>query len=372
MSSSEPTSLTESTESTGSAEHDGRSAGHLSEQSEQRSANKVTLADVARAAGVSLATASKAMHNVTRVSAATRAKVQQTAEDLGYRPNAIAQSLVTGRSNAIGLITSDFQGVFATPILLGVEDELGVRSNTVLLCNARGDAMLEKTYAQFLLSRNVDGLIIVGQDTNPRPPLDLAVPVPVVYAYAPSSDAQDCSITCDNVGAGRMAVEHLLSCGKRRIAIIAGETSYQAAHDRVQGARQALRQAGLQPAGPVRAGNWSADWGLAATRLLLDQGVAFDGVICQSDAIAWGCMDALKERGLSIPNDVAVIGHDDWANIVLNIHPKLTSISNNTNEIGRMAARTMIDAVNGQPHHGVTSLPCSIRQRESTLPLDGR
>ncbi|MCH9276551.1 LacI family transcriptional regulator [Bifidobacterium amazonense] len=339
-------------------------------KSDDRSEGRVTLADVARAAGVSLATASKAMHNVTRVSAATRARVQQTAKDMGYRPNATAQSLATGRSNAIGLITSDFQGVFSTPILLGVEDELGVRSNSVMLCNARGDAMLEKTYAQFLLSRNVDGLIIVGQDTNPRPPLDVDTAAPIVYAYAPSSDPADCSITCDNVGAGRMAVEHLISCGKRRIAIIAGEGSYKAAHDRVQGARTALQQAGLQPVGPVRAGGWSADWGRAATRLLLDQHVEFDGVVCQSDAIAWGCMDALKERGLSIPGDVAVIGHDDWAHIVQGLSPKLTSISNRTNEIGRMAARTIIDAVAGNAHHGVTYLPCSISQRESTLPLN--
>jgi LacI family transcriptional regulator len=338
-------------------------------QPNEHASGKVTLADVARSAGVSLATASKAMHNITRVSAKTRAKVQQAAHDLGYRPNSIAQSLVTGRSNAIGLITSDFQGVFSTPILLGVEDELGVRSNTVLLCNARGDAMLEKTYAGFLVSRNVDGLLIVGQDTNMRQPLELEVPVPIVYVYAPSSNPDDCSITCDNVGAGRMAVEHLLSCGKRRIAIIAGDSDYLAARERAQGSREALHDAGLQPAGPVRFGVWSADWGRAAARLLLDQHVHFDGVICQSDTIAWGCMDTLKERGIAIPNDVAVIGHDDWANIVLESSPKLTSISNRTNEIGHLAARAVIDAVEGHPHRGVDCLPCSVSQRESTLPL---
>ena len=182
---------------------------------------KTTLADVADAAGVSLATASKALNNQPRVSARTRAKVFEAARRLDYTPNAFAQSLATGKTNSIGVITSDLVGRWSTPILIGAEDELGGESNTVLLSNARGDAQLERASLDFLVSRNVDGILLAGQETNPRDPLRSPAHVPMVYAYAPSEDPQDCSVTCDNVQAGRLAVEHLLSCGKDRIAIIA-------------------------------------------------------------------------------------------------------------------------------------------------------
>ncbi|MBW3088347.1 LacI family DNA-binding transcriptional regulator [Bifidobacterium sp. 82T24] len=341
---------------------------------------KTTLAEVAAAAGVSLATASKALNNQPRVSDATRRRVQEAAEKLSYIPNAQAQSLISGRTNSIGVITSDLTGRFCTPILLGAEDEFGVTSNTVLLCNARGDALLERNHLSFLLSRNVDGLLIVGDETDPRPHLDVPDNVPVVYVYAPSDNADDCSVVCDNVEAGEMAVNHLLSCGKRKIAIIGGSDTTPNAHNlllgspssaqaRLNGSLKALHEAGLEPAGPVRFSQWTESWGRAATRLLLDQNVDFDAVVCQCDGIARGCMDVLKERGISIPSQVAVIGHDNRDMLAPDADPPLTSIDNCPEELGHVAARALIDAINGRPHHGVESISCRLVQRESTLPM---
>jgi LacI family transcriptional regulator len=328
------------------------------------------LEDVASLAEVSLATASKALHNQPRVSAKTRQRVLDAAKHLNYSPNKLAQSLVKGATGTIGLVTSDLQGRFSTPILIGAENELRTQSTSVLLANARGDAALERSHVEKLLSLKVDGLLIVQRETNAHPSLGHDFGVPLVYAYGPSTNTDDCSVTCDNVDAGRMAVNHLISCGKHSIAIIGGDERYTATTDRTKGALEALAEFGLEPAGPIRYGRWDEGWGRAATRLLIDQGVEFDAVVCQNDQLARGCIDALKQQGISIPEDVAVIGHDNWEVLTSSSRPTLSSIDNQTEIIGRRAARYLMDAINGNPHHGIDYVPCRLIQRESTLPLD--
>ena len=320
------------------------------------------LEDVAALAGVSLATASKALHNKPRISEETKQRVLDAARQLNYSPNKLAQSLARGTTGTIGLVTSDLQGRFSTPILIGAENELRAQSTSVLLANARGDAALERQHVKKLLSLKVDGLLIVQCETNPRPTLGRDWGVPLLYVYGPSTDIEDCSVTCDNVDAGRMAVNHLISCGRRHIAIIGGDETYTAA--------TALAELGIEPAGPIRYGKWDEGWGRAATRLLLDQGVTFDAVVCQNDQLARGCIDVLKQQGLRIPDDVAVIGHDNWSVLTSSSRPALTSIDNETETIGRRAARYLVDAIDGNPHHGVDYVPCHLIQRESTLPLD--
>ena len=324
---------------------------------------------MAAEAGVSLATASKALNNQPRVSDATRAKVIEIAKRLDYAPNTFAQSLATGKTNSIGVITSDLVGRWSIPVLIGAEDELGNSSNTVLLSNARGDTLLERNSLDFLISRNVDGILIAGQETNPRPPLRVPANVPLVYAYAPSEDPQDCSVTCDNVQAGRLAVEHLLSCGKRKIAIIGGSETFDAAVDRLHGALDALHSANLEPAGPVRFNEWSEAWGRAATRLLFDQHVDFDGVVCQNDQSHAGALPCYSRkvspcRRTWLSSDMTT-GRCSPSGTM----PTLTSIANQTEEIGHIAARNLLDAIQGRPHHGIEYVPCRVVQRASTLPL---
>ena len=187
------------------------------------------------------------------------------------RPNPLARGLLAGRTGTVGLLTSDLEGRFVIPILMGAEDAFGAGQVSVFLCDARGDAIREQHQLRALLSRRVDGLIVVGRQTDPRPSLGHDIPVPVVYAYAPSDDPDDLSLTPDNVGAGRMAVEHLLACGRTRIAHITGDPAYAAAQDRADGARDgAGRRRARRWSASVMFSEWSERWGRDATALLLD------------------------------------------------------------------------------------------------------
>ncbi|MFJ8113562.1 LacI family DNA-binding transcriptional regulator [Streptomyces sp. NPDC096132] len=328
-----------------------------------------TLSDVARLAGVSVATASKALNGRSQVRAETRQRVIDAAERLSFRPNQLARGLLVGRSGTVGLLTSDLEGRFSIPILMGAEDAFGAGEVAVFLCDARGDAIRERHHVRALLGRRVDGLIVVGSRTDPRPSLGRELPVPVVYAYAPSQDPADLSIVPDNVDAGRIAVEHLLACGRTRIAHITGDPGYAAAHDRAEGAAAALADAGLAPVGDARFGAWSEGWGRAATALLLDQHPEVDAVLCGSDQIARGVMDVLRERGHRVPEDVAVMGFDNWQVLTTASRPPLTSVDMNLEQVGRAAAHALSGAIGGTRRSGVETVRCRVVIRGSTAPL---
>ncbi|WP_028048545.1 LacI family DNA-binding transcriptional regulator [Cellulomonas sp. URHD0024] len=308
-------------------------------------ARAVTLSDVARLAGVSLATASKALNGRDQVKDSTRQRVVDAAEQLSFSPNPIARSLLAGRTGTVGLLTSDLEGRFVIPILMGAEDAFGAGQVNVFLCDARGDTIREQYHLKALLTRRVDGLIVVGRQTDPRPSLGHDIPVPVVYAYAPSDDPSDLSITPDNVHAGRMAVEHLVSCGRTRIAHITGEHAYAAARDRAQGVLAALEDADLELVGDVMYSEWSERWGRDAAAMLLAQHPEVDAVLCGSDQIARGVLDTARDLHRTVPDDLAVMGFDNWEVLTTNARPELTSIDANLKHLGRTAAQRVFAAL---------------------------
>ena len=329
----------------------------------------VTLADVAKAAGVSLSTASKALNGRDEVSAITRQRVVDAARKMSFTPSQVARSLLAGRTGTVGLLTSDLEGRFVIPILMGAEDAFGAGEVNVFLCDARGDAIREHYHLRALLNRRVDGIIVVGSQTDPRPSLGHDLPVPVVYAYAPSEDPTDLSITPDNEAGGREAIEHLVSVGRSRIAHITGDPSYAAARDRVTGSLAAIRAAGLEPVGDVMFSNWSERWGRAATAALRARHPDVDGIVCGSDQIARGALDTLRDLGRSVPEDVAIVGFDNWEILATNARPELTSIDANLQELGRTAALRVFDAIAGEEvEYGTTHLPVKLVIRGSTIP----
>jgi LacI family transcriptional regulator len=327
----------------------------------------VTLADVARAAGVSVATASKALNGRAQVRESTRRKVEEAAAALSFTPNFFAQALNSSRTGTIGMVTSDLDNRFVLPILLGAEDAFGKGSLSVLLADARDDALREQMHLQSLLTRRVDGLLIVGRTTNPRPPAPVMAGVPVVYVYAPSTGEGDVSFTPDNVMAGRLAAEHLIAQGRTRIALVNGESSYAAARDRAEGVMAALAAHGLEPVGGSSLyGQWGEAWGRDCARLLVRGGDPVDGIIGGSDHIARGVLDTLRDEGRDVPGDVAVIGFDDWDLLVREARPPLSSVAMELEHLGRVAAQRLVDMIDGETIAGVSREPVRVVAREST------
>lgn len=325
------------------------------------------LRDVAQLAGVSVATASKALNGRDHVHADTRRRVIEAAERISFTPNTLAQAILAGQTGTVGLLTNDLEGRFSLPILMGAEDAFGAGRMSVFLCDAREDAIREQYHLKALLGRRVDGLIVVGSKTDPRPSLG-ELPVPVVYVYAPSTDEQDVSVVPDNVGAGVLATEHLLDTGRRRIAHISGDVHFAAARERAEGTTAALATAGLTLAGGhVRFGSWTEAWGRAAANALLDETTDVDAILCGSDQIARGVLDTLRDRGIDVPRDVAVMGFDNWEILTSGSRPPLTSVDMRFKSMGRRAAHRLFAAIDGKHEPGVETTPCRVVVRGSTV-----
>lgn len=325
-----------------------------------------TLTDVARFAHVAVSTASKALTGTGRISADTRRRVLAAADALGYHR---ADGETRRTTGLVGLITSDYNGRFSLPLLTGAETTLGASNHAALLMSSHGRSVLEQRHIALLASHGLDGLIVVGDTANPRPPLpeSTTMGIPVVYAYDPSTDPYDCSVVCDNIGAGRQAIEYLIGIGRRRIALVAGSDAFRASRDRRQGALEAFQLYGLTPAAVV-GDRWSEDWGERAAHLLVQRCPDLDAAYCMNDEIARGMVRGLTALGKSVPQDIAVIGHDDWDVFCVGEHPTLTTFGNNITLIGKTAARLLKDAIDGHPHHGLTTVECPIVIRESTDP----
>lgn len=337
----------------------------------------ITVSDVAEAAGVSIGTVSKALNGTGRVSSETRERVRREAERLGYVARArVAAGGESERAYSVGVLTSDSFGRFTIPIMLGAEDTLGPGRVAVLMCDSRGDALRERFYIDSLVRRNVDGIIVTGRSNDARAPIRGTGSVPVVYAYAPSTNDDDYSIVPDNHRCGALAVKHLLTTGRSRLVEITGYETQAATLERHQGATDLLTGRGLQWAAAPLFGDWSERWGREAALGLVRDGVQFDGAFCGSDQIARGFETGLRESGVDVSGEVAVVGVDNWDVMVEAARPALTTIDLNLAEIGRRAATAIIDAIAGKPlPKGRELLEPSLIMRDSTAsqtPVAGR
>ncbi|WP_334169664.1 LacI family DNA-binding transcriptional regulator [Timonella senegalensis] len=329
--------------------------------------SRSSLKDVAARAGVSTATASKALNGRSDVSEATRRKVHAAAQDLDFVPNELARSIAVRQTGTLGLLTHDLEGRFSLPILMGAEDAAGAGQMSVFLCDSRGDAIREQHHLKALASRRIDGLIVVGGDTDPRKSLGRNLGIPIVYAYAPSTDESDMSVIPDNYQGGRDVTTHLLATGRSKIAHITGVDYYSAAQDRAQGVADVLDAQGLSLVGSkVFFGEWSEQWGRTAAHALVDKHPEVDAIIAGSDMIARGVLDALRERGVDVPGKVAVTGYDNWQPLIAGARPSLTSVDMNFELVGRRAAEKLMGAIAGTVEPGIERLRSTLVQRGST------
>lgn len=329
----------------------------------------MTIRDVARLAGVSLGTASKALNGRGGLRPATIDRVIQAAERLGYQPNALARGLLAGRSFTVGLITTDSFGRFSIPVLQGAEDALGPGRVSVFLCESRDDRIREQHYLRTLLERRVDGIIVTGRRQDPREPIGTGLPVPVVYAMTSSTDPGDLSLVPDDEQGGALAVRHLLSTGRVNIGHVTGPRRFACTELRAKGAEAVLSGAGLEMAGggPLY-GEWSEEWGRQAADMLLRSAPGLDAVFCGNDQIARGVADVAREAGRRLPEDLALVGFDNWEVIAASCRPPLTTVDMNLRDLGRVAGEKLLAAIEGNRSSGVRRLPCSLVLRESSRP----
>lgn len=330
----------------------------------------VRITDVAALAGVAPSTVSKALNGNGSLRESTRERVREAAERLGFVPDATARSLSARRSFTVGLLSTDSAGRFSLPVVLGAENALVGGELSALLATARHDPVREQHHVRALVARRVDGIIVTGRTTEPREPI--RVPMPVVYAFAPSADPDDASVVPDDAAGMRLLVDHLVERGRRRIAYVGGRAEQAASVVRHDTLVAQLESRGLELAGPPLYGDWSEQWGRRAVDVVLGGDgnggpVGVDAIVFASDQLARGGCDRLRERGLRVPDDVAVTGYDDWEVMSLASRPPLTTVDMRLERLGQRAAELLIAAIEGNAARGVERLAPRLVVRASTL-----
>jgi LacI family transcriptional regulator len=334
-----------------------------------------TIHDVARRAKVSVGTVSKALNDKGRLRQETRERVIAAANDLDFRPNSLAQSLHSARSMTVGILSTDSFGRFTFPILEALERRLFDHGIAVFMCNATDDPVRERRHIDQLIGKRVDGLVVTARRSDRRDPISPAARgLPVVYALSQVENPEALCLLPDDEGGAKLAVSHLAALGRRRIAHITGPERFEAVRLREMGWSKALAEAGLKAAaGDYRPGRWSEIWGReAAQNLFLHRRDPPDALFCGNDQIARGAVDALRDMGLAVPADVAVVGFDNWKIMAEATRPPLTSVDMNLGALGREAGAALLEMIAGHEVAGVRRLPCSLVVRESCGAAHGR
>ena len=323
-----------------------------------------TINDVACAAGVSRSTVSRVLNGQIS-SPEARAKVEKAIAETGYRANAHARSLASGKSNVYAaILTEPYGELFDDPtfgrMLQGINSALVGSDIALNLLFATTDEERERTLRQLAPNR-VDGALVLSPHIS-DPLLDaMSTAIPTIVLGPLVEDRENTwTVTIDDRQGGELGARHLRDRGARRIAIIAGPDTAQGAHDRVEGQLSALGTAPLE----VIHAPYSTGGGASATRELLEKHPTLDGILCGSDRQALGALAVLREAGRSIPHDVKVVGFDDHA-FAAETTPALTTIAQPIAEVGASGARLLNALGNAQPIESLT-LPTSLVVRETT------
>ncbi|MEU2437712.1 LacI family DNA-binding transcriptional regulator [Streptomyces rubradiris] len=330
-----------------------------------------TLNAVAARAGVGRGTVSRVINGSPKVSDRSRAAVEQAIAELGYVPNRAARTLATRRTDSVALVVPDAESrLFAEPyfseIILGVSAGLSSAGMQLLLV-LTGDETEYGRLAGYLAAQRVDGVLLMAvhaEDTLPDRLAELAVPT--VLAGRRGEAERLGHVRADNRGGARLAVRHLLAGGRRAVATITGPLDMDAARARLDGYRDALRDAGIPVAGElIAAGDFTEQGGRAAMRELLRRRPDLDAVFAASDVMASGAVQELRAAGRRIPGDVALVGFDDSI-VARHIDPPLTSVRQPLAEMGRTMASLLLEEIaqRGTGQRGVV-LPTELVVRES-------
>ena len=332
-----------------------------------RNSRRTSLEDVARKAGVSRSTVSRVINNDPNVKAETREHVLKVIEQERYNPNAVARSMVTGRTQVIGVVfPHEYHVFFNDPyyfpaLLQGVSSMATQRDYALLLWVRQSGEDANIFYRRILQNGLMDGVIIASDSQNSLANYLADMGVPLASVERPGSLQHSVNyVSIDNIAAARNVVEHLVSVGRRKIALIAGAMDNTDAQERLDGFRQAMSDAGL-PSDMVVYGEFQRRTAYEATKQLLDKDI--DAIFASSDVMAQGAYEALEEAGLRVPDDVAVVGFDDLPTAE-ELSPPLTTVRQPISEKGSVATGLLLDAIEGiihEPQHIILTTSLIIR-----------
>jgi LacI family transcriptional regulator len=303
-----------------------------------------TLQSVADAAGVHRSTASRALNPAAAhlVAPEVAERVQAAARRLGYRRDVLAAGLRTKRSRLVGIAVPDMANLVFAPILSGIEETLSANGYSALIANVGTDVERQLEVVDQLIGRRVEGLVLatVQQDNDPVLSRCLEAGVPTVLVNRAEAGSRAPSVISDDVNGMRLAVEHLVGLGHRHIGHLAGPQNLSTGLLRLQGFCQAMQAAGLDAGAVVAATAYTREAGRAAAATLLDRFPDVTAVAAGNDLLALGLYQELGGRGLSCPEDVSVVGHNDMPLMDM-VHPPLTSVRIRHQEMGSEAARLL-------------------------------
>lgn len=331
-----------------------------------RPGERVRLADVARRAAVSPTTVSHVLSGKRLVNAATRDRVQDAIRELGYRPNQAARQLRTNLSRMVAVIVPDLTNSFYGVLTRGLADHIGGQEYGTYVCNTDGSADREHKFLHDVLDRGVDGIVMAAVNVAIEPDLAHArLATPIVCVGTPKDElGVDWVSTGDRSGA-RDATALLLSRGRKRIGMIQGPPG--TGTPRTEGYHDAMRDAGRAVDDSLLLqGDWTRAGGQAAMRALLERAEKPDAVFCANDLSAIGAIDVIRAAGLTVPDDIALVGFDDIDAATMVI-PSLTTVRNPAYEIGSSAGELLLSRMNGE-HLGparTVELPCPLVERSS-------
>ncbi|MFJ4526581.1 LacI family DNA-binding transcriptional regulator [Streptomyces sp. NPDC088810] len=307
-----------------------------------------TLEEVAAHAGVGRGTVSRVINNASGVKESTRRAVQRAIEELGYVPNLAARSLAGRRADAVALVLTEpdwrqFAEPFFSEIVRSLGDALVDTGMQLLLTLVRSEAERQR-FLEYARGGRVDGILLISVHAGDRLPDMLAeARLPTVLLGRRSGDEYVSYVDADNVGGARSAVSHLLERGRRTIATITGPLDMYAAQSRLRGYQDALALAGLKVTRSLVAeGDFTEESGRRAMAELLERHPEIDGVLAASDTTAVGALHTLRAAGRRVPEDVAVIGFDDFP-LAQSTKPRLTTVRQPLEEIGRAMVRLLME-----------------------------
>lgn len=315
-------------------------------------AARVTLKDVARAAGVHPSTASRVLNSASqhRVNPVTVKRVLAAAEALNYRPSSVARALRTSRTFAVGVAVPDLGNPVFPPVIRGLEDILSAAGYTLILSNSDSDLLRERTVVRAMLARQVDGVVLLTSHIRDPIVQELVTSgVPLVLIGRTVEEPRVSSVVSDDVAGMAMAVDYLVRLGHSRIAFIGGPQNVSTGRRRYEGYLAGHQKAGLKPVSTLVefADSFDDLAGVTACKKLIDWGEEFTAVLASSDGIALGALDVLWVHGFEVPTDVSLVGYGG-ARLGLHLKPTLTTVEIPYREMGRAGAEVLLAAIAGE------------------------